>query len=184
MRCEEIQERFVDLLYDERGTPPASAELKGHMLSCPDCRQRLEALRQTRRVLSGWEDETPLHPFVLPDGATIPVVRRPGRWQWLRYGAVAAMLLLCLLAAANTEVRWNKDEFEVRTSLFGPSSSRENYSKAEVRDLLKQVVDDSEARILETNYLMMQRMLETIERERWEEIRVIRQRSERNGARN
>lgn len=184
MRCEEIEERFVDLLYDERGTPPASAELKGHLLSCPDCRARLETLRQTRQALAGWEDERPLRPYVHPAGEWMPGIRRPPKWRWVRYAAVAAMLAFCFLAAANTEVRWNRDGMSIRTSFFPGADTEGTYTKAEVRDLLRQVVNDSEVRILETNYLMMQRMLETLEQERWETARLVSQRSQRNGARN
>ena len=39
MRCDEIKERFVDLLYHEQGTPSASPELQAHFRSCPNCQK-------------------------------------------------------------------------------------------------------------------------------------------------
>ena len=60
MRCEEIQERLVELLYSELGTPAASAELRGHVNSCPACQRELQELETVRSALKSWKDEPPL----------------------------------------------------------------------------------------------------------------------------
>jgi hypothetical protein len=183
MRCDEVRERFVELLYDEAGTPRAGSELKGHILACPECRRELESLKRTRTLLGEWKDEAPDRPFRLPVDEPRRAVPHPNRFRIVRYAAIAAMLVLSFLSVANMEVRWDKNGFAMKTSLFSRGGEG-TYSKAEVRDLVKSVVDDSEARTLETNYLMMQNVLEKIEQERWQNLRLVRQQSARSGEKN
>jgi hypothetical protein len=185
MRCEEIKERFIDLLYDEQGTPSASPELRGHLASCPACRQEFEELRATRAALATWKDEEPLRPVLIPRAGR-PV---SNRWKvtfgYLRFAAAAAVVVLAFLALANAEIRWNRDGFEFHTHMFGkPETAQDVYTKAEVRDLLKKVVDDTEGRMMETNYLMLQRMMDTIEEDRRMDLRLVRADSARNHNKN
>jgi hypothetical protein len=171
MRCDEIQERFVELLYEAESTP-ASEELRQHLLTCPSCREELEELRRTRKCLQLWKDEEPLR--------SVPVASREFRarknisWKPFRYAAIAAMAVITFLALANTRITWNKDGFTFSTHLFSSrESEKDHYTKAEVRDLVKQALDDSELRTNETNYLMMQKMLDTVEQDRWMDLRLV-----------
>jgi len=185
MRCEDIKERFVDLLYDERGTPPASPELRGHLASCPSCRQQLEELRATRTALAAWQDEAPLRPVLIPRAARPAKNPLRAALSCLRFAAAAAVIVLAFLAIANAEITWNRDGFSFRTRMFRKMEApSEYYTKAEVRDLLKSVVDDTESRVMETNYLMLQRMMDTIEEDRWLDLRLVRGNSARNHNKN
>jgi anti-sigma factor RsiW len=184
MRCDEIQESFVDLLYDERGTPPASEELRAHLASCPDCRAELEGLRATRSSLQAWQDESPPRPIRLPVAAPAPATGGLRRLRPVRYAAIAAMLLLTVLALANSEIRWNKDGFHFSARLLSGSGADDVYSKSETRALLKNVLDESESRMLETNYLLLQRMMDTLEQERLSDIQKIREQVRRSGGKN
>lgn len=89
---------------------------------------------------------------------------------------IAAVLLAAFLALANLEIRWNKEglSFKTHLSRWGASQS-DYYTKAEVRDILKRVMDDSESRVTETNYLMIQELLNTIEQDRMMDLRLVRQ---------
>ena len=49
---------------------------------------------------------------------------------------------------------------------------------------MKRALDDSEMRINEVNYLVAQKMLETLERDRWTDSRFVRGSAARNGNRN
>ncbi len=186
MRCDEIQERFVDLLYDEKGTPPASPELRAHIASCPNCRQELEGLRATRLALGQWKDE----PVSVP--VNVPLRTVPARRWWprislcLRAGAIAALVIIAVLAVSNAEVTWNSAGFSFRTHLLRSRalSDSDYYTKTEMRELLKTVLDDTENRVMETNYLMMQRMMDTIEEDRWQELRTVRAQIDRNHNKN
>ena len=185
MRCEEIQEKFIDLLYDERGTPKAGPELHAHIASCPTCRMELEKLRSVRRELRSWEDES------IPRPVQIPVVVKSRRasgfalWPVLRYAGIVALVVLCFVSLTNAEISWTNRGFSFKThGLFGRASVGDYYTKAEVRDLLKKVLDDSESRMTDVNYLMIQRMMETVEQEHLQELRYVRSSAIRDGGRN
>ncbi|NLT67703.1 MAG: hypothetical protein GXX84_13965 [Acidobacteria bacterium] len=177
MRCDEVQEHIVGLLYNEGSVPPEAVE---HIHACPDCRGELENLRQTRNHLQLWKEEQP--------GARVLIFNRErsrgssGLRKHLRYAAVAAMALICLLAFANTRITWNKDGFSFSTHLFSrPAETERNYyTKAELRDIMKRALDDTEFRINETNYLMIQRMIETVEQDRWADLNFVRSSAVRN----
>ena len=96
----------------------------------------------------------------------------------LRYAGIAAMLLITLLALANLEITWKNGEFSLSMHLFGTARPGEDYyTKSQMRDLLKQVMDDSESRQTETNYLMMQQLLDTVEHDRLVDLRYVRSQS-------
>jgi anti-sigma factor RsiW len=173
MRCDEIQERLVEVLYDDSGSPNNHDELQAHLRTCSACRKELAELKQTRDYMRRWRDESPLRSVAVPVRAAPAIASF--RWRYLRYAAVAAMALIALLALANAQVTWNKDGFSFATRLFAGQETEKNYyTKDETRDLLKQALDDSESRMGEINYLMVQKMLDTIEQERWMDLRLVR----------
>jgi hypothetical protein len=181
MRCDEIRENFVDLLYDEMSA--ANLEVKNHLQTCLECRREFEELRQARKYLQEWKDESPLRSISIAGQESR--AKHTNYWKYLRYGAVAAMVLICLLAVANTELTWTRDGFSFRTGLFrrAPEPAK-FYTKSEVRDLMKRALDDSEMRTNETNYLMLQKMLDTVEQDRWMYSRSSRGSIPRGGNRN
>jgi predicted anti-sigma-YlaC factor YlaD len=185
MRCDEIQERFLDLLYHEGGAETASPELRAHLSSCPRCRRELDGLEQVRDTLKQWPDESPQRPILLPAAKRSQPRRRLMPWRLLRYGAVAALLVLAFLALANAEISWNNQGFTFRTQLVSRKpSGPEYYTKAEMREMLKRVLDDSESRMIEANYEMIQRMMDTLDQERWQDLRLVRGNSLTNSSKN
>ncbi len=148
MRCDEIRDRFVELLYGEPGTPGPSPELQAHVESCSACRKELEELKKVRLALRSWKDEAPIRPVLLPAPALKARVSRIPTWA--KYAAVAAALVLAFLAG-----------FQSRT-LF-PGS--DHYTRAETRELIKQVSYDLEARMNENMNVQLQKALDTIENE-------------------
>jgi hypothetical protein len=175
MKCDEIQERFLDILYDESGTAPSDPEVKEHILACPECRRSLEQLQQTRKILALWKDETPLRNVEIPRH-----VPNTFGWRYLRYAAIAAMVVMSFLALTNMQVSWNKNGFSLRTRLLPEKEAAgDYYTRSELRDIVKRALDDSESRMNETNYLMMQKLLDTVERDRWMDLRLIRGRADK-----
>ncbi len=173
MRCDEIQERFVELLYDEGGTPSAGPELRAHLLSCPECSKQLEELKGVQSLLKMWHDELPLHPITVPRMADSPPrTRLSALWRVPSYAASVVLAVIAFLGLSNAEITWGKGGFSYKSSLFRPSY--DYYTKAEVRDILKRALDDSESRMTETNYLMMQRLMDTIDEQRMMEFRLVR----------
>jgi hypothetical protein len=150
---------------------------------CSACRKELAELRQTRDYLRRWKDESPLRSVAIA-GRKVPAISS-FNWRYVRYAAIAAMALITLLALANTQVIWNKDGFFFSTRLFAAKATERNYyTKDETRDLLEQALDDSESRMSEINYLMVQKMLDTIEQERWMDLRLIRSSAAQNRDKN
>jgi hypothetical protein len=178
MKCNEIQERMVELLYDENGTPSASPDLMDHIRSCPACGEALEELKTVQRSLKLWKDESPACSVAVPGIFKAPKPKSLFSMPILRYAGIAAMLLITLLALANLEISWKNDEFSLSMHLFGAGRPGESYyTKSQMRDLLKQVMDDSESRQTETNYLMIQQLLDTVEHDRLVDLRYIRNQS-------
>jgi hypothetical protein len=193
MRCEEIQERLVELLYNERGTPPASAELQGHVNSCPDCQKELRELEAVRSALKSWKDEPPLRTVagLVAPAKVVPMRTRFSMLKIAKYGAVAAMVLLAFLAVSNAELTWNKDGFSFRTQLLTSPvlASSKYYDRAQIdqkvaglREIVREVMDDSEIRMMEGNRVMLLRMMEYIEQDM--DARFVRAQHARNQNRN
>jgi hypothetical protein len=98
---------------------------------------------------------------------------------------VAAAVVLAFLALANAELTWTAERISFKTSLFGAASEKSEFAtRGEVLRLLKVALADAEGRMNETNYLMMQRMLETVEAERRYDLMSMRRGSELNRAKN
>ncbi len=173
MRCDEAKKYIIDVIYDEGGMPPEKAEIQEHLRACPACREEFEELNQTRKYLGRWEDEPPLRSVSLA-GKNSRAHRSMG-WRYLRYAAIAAMILITVLALANTQITWNKDGFSFSTRLLpGQAPERDYYTKTELRNLLKEVLDDSESRTNEIIYMMMQEALKTVEQDRWMDLSSFR----------
>jgi len=169
MRCNEIRERFVDLLYQEQGTPSASPELQAHIRSCPVCQKELAELKDLRATLKVWQDEPPLRPV------TVPRVERSRRiwvpfWTFARYAAVAVLVTLAFLGLSNAQITWDKDGFSFRTSLISPPAQAANYyKKEEVQTFLDRVMAESSERNLE----LIQRAFDIIDQQRATDYRTI-----------
>jgi hypothetical protein len=173
MRCDDIRDRFVELLYDEIGTPSAGPELRAHIRSCPSCRQQLDELKGVQGSLREWQDEPLPRPIDVSEIVRTNRVRAPrfdfGFWALARYAALAAVVLLAFFAGLTYE------------SMSGNASRRsEIYTKAEVRELVRRALEDTEIRVNETTNLKLQKMLDTVENEQgYIYSRLTRYQSER-----
>jgi hypothetical protein len=173
MRCDEIQERLIELLYDEPGMASADFSLREHVNSCAACRKELEELQGTRRILNLWKNENPLNSAEILRAAKASHGAFGTAWQMARIGAIAALVFLGILALANTRLAWNDQGFSFSTRLFsGGNSPADYYTRAEVREIVRRSLDDSEARMYETNSLMIQEALDTMEKEQYAFFRL------------
>ncbi len=185
MHCDEIRERFVELLYNERGTPPASPELKGHIDSCPACRKELEDLKILQGTLHSWKDEPPLRPVQIPE------ISKPSRAPWffplrvVRYAGVAALVTLAFLALSNAEFTWNREGFSFKTRLFTREASQGEYpTNAEVRKVLKEALRESESYMMDYNAQQLNATLDMVDKQLGQELRYVRSRYIQEHAKN
>lgn len=179
MRCEEFQDHLMDLLYGEAGPASQSPGLQEHLSSCASCRREFEELKRTRSHLRAWEDESLLRSVSIP--APEFLLSRRGGGNYLRYAAIAAMVLIGFLIFANAEITLDRNGFSYRSQLWtGSDLGREYYTKSEVRDLVKRALDDSELRASEINNVLARKILDTVEREYWMEARLERTTATRN----
>jgi predicted anti-sigma-YlaC factor YlaD len=179
MHCDEIQEHLIDLIYDEVGTQPENLELREHLRSCSACRQELEELKQARVRLRDWKDEPPLKRVAIPKPEFL--LSRSTSRHYLRYAAIAAMVLVCFLVFADAEITLNRSGFSYNSHLFTRNAiGQDYYTKSEVRDLVKRALDDSEIRASEVNNVLARKILDTVERERWMDARLQHTNAARN----
>jgi len=170
MRCDEIQEHYVELLYQEQGTPTASPEVQEHIRGCAACRKELADLKSLQATLAVWQDEPPLRPVAVPHSPARSGRFRIPLWSAFRYAAIAALVTLAFLGLSNAQMQWNRNGFSFRTSLRAPAPLAANYyTKEEVETILFRAMNDSE----QSNFQMMLRMLDTIDQERASDIHIL-----------
>jgi hypothetical protein len=177
MRCEDVREFFVDMIYGEGRAIPGSPEAEAHLELCPACRQELQELEEARRSLHAWPDERPLRPVSFPRRTAVRPFRPAIAWRVARLAAVAAAVMLGFLALLNTEVSWTREGFSFKAHLFSRGAPAEDYyTKSELQAVLRKALDDTEARMMETNRLMVLQGLDTIEAERFRDLTLIEHR--------
>jgi hypothetical protein len=180
MQCNEIKERFVDLLYQEQGTPSASPELQAHIRSCPSCQKELAKLKELQVTLKVWKDEPLLRPTIIPRSEPASGHILFPFWKMVRYAAIAALVTLAFLGLSNAQIRWDKDGFSFRTSLRSQAVQANYYTKEEIKPILENVMDISR----KDNFQMMQYMLDTLDAEHATELRAITRQIKESRSRN
>ena len=170
MRCDEIQEHFVELLYQEQATPTASPEVQEHVRGCASCQKELAELKDLQATLTVWQDEPPLRPVTVPRNLANPGRVRMPLWSMFRYAAIAALVTLAFLGLSNAQIQWDRNGFSFRTSLRAQAPLPANYcTKDELETILYRAMNDTE----QYNYQMMLRMLDTIDQERADEMHIL-----------
>jgi len=134
----------------------------------------MDELKELQGILRGWKDEEPLRPIVLPETVRARKMRGSrfhfGFWALARTAALAACLVMAFFAG-----------------LIYQSSSKgaDVYTKAEVRELVRQALADTEMRVNETTNLKLQKVLDTVENEQgYMYSRLTRFQSERTRNKN
>ncbi len=179
MRCDEIKERFVELLYSERGTPSAGPELRAHIDSCPNCRKELDELKALQGILRNWKDEQPLRPIWIPEANPVFAPHRFSFFRVVKYAGLAALVVLAFLAVSNAEFTRTADGFSLRTHAFsraaGPQQD-EYVTRPEMLRIVKEAVRDSEAYMSETTSQQLNAALDLVDRQMGQEIQYVRSR--------
>ncbi len=132
-------EQLVAYLYGE-AAPSESKHFERHMSGCVACREEFAAFGQVRHAVSNWRMEAlSITPSLAREAAAPVLDQRPARVPppapsalaalreffalsplWLRATSVAALALICALAAlsvARTEIQWDADGIALRTGV-------------------------------------------------------------------
>lgn len=109
MKCELCRQRLLPYLYDALDDPER-AELAGHLETCSECQEALEAARRQLGLLAEAVKEpaagvvfkapAKLTPASAAETITLPRPARRGPWLLNRWSAAAAILLLFCAAGA------------------------------------------------------------------------------------
>jgi hypothetical protein len=182
MLCNEIQERFVDLLYHEKGTPSADPELQAHLHACAGCRKELAELQAVQTKLKIWQDEPPLRPTKVPRSEPIRERFQFPLWRMARYAAFAALVTLAFLGLSNAEIRWDSNGFSFRTSLLSKAAPapQQGYTQEETREIVTRAMGDSQ----EFTIQMMQRAMESQDQLWMRDLRLVNSKITENRGRN
>ena len=120
MRCDEIQEHSLIFFMMKAAILQENTELREHLRTCSACRRELEELKQTRKYLQLWKDESPLQNISIA-GPHFP--RPEVELEILRYAGDCGHGHDLLLALANTQITWNKNGFSFSTPAFPEDKS-------------------------------------------------------------
>jgi len=116
MSCDITHEQLIDYLYDEDIRPDERERLKVHIETCPSCKQSLEELGTTSRMLNAWPDEAPNLDLVF-------VQERQSFWQNLRPTQFPRRWAIgtAIAAAAVLVLTFLNIEFAIRDGAFHAS---------------------------------------------------------------
>jgi hypothetical protein len=162
-------EQLVSYLYGESGATER-ARFEQHLAVCAACRDELQAFGQVREAVGAWRAEllanapgvaaADLLPAAEPRRAFVGAPSRRSAWgalreffvlspAWLRFGTVAASLVVCVLAAlaiVNAEVGRENGKLVFRTGVWRTSSPKDGqHQNAVDASQLKQLLAEREA---------------------------------------
>jgi len=190
MKCKEMPERLVSLLYGELNAEEAKA-IQAHLDSCGECRRVFEELRSTTNLLGEWKDLAPDRNFVF---VTEPAsrwndwkerFRRLGRGRRLALGmpALAAAALL-FFAVLNVRVEVQDGRWSAAFSLLPRREvqiPREQLVEAldevqsETLRLVSGMIENSEERQRQENAIVLTLLAQDIEMQRQRDLRLVGQ---------
>lgn len=190
MKCEFSREKLVGFFYDELAADER-AGVEEHLSGCSSCRKEVKQLTQTTNLLQAWPDESPqlnlrfvAEPARHKSRLRNVVSRRVG--IGLAAGAAAALLLLALM---NFEASYAHGNLSVKLSLF-PQQSQPVMAahpdsakfvtqpqfdawQAEHVQFVRGLLADLETRQRRDNRLLLTDLVENIERQRQQDLRVV-----------
>ncbi|MDR7522521.1 MAG: zf-HC2 domain-containing protein [Armatimonadota bacterium] len=127
--------RQLSAYLDGELSPDEMAEVRGHLDGCADCREDLEAMRATKRLLQRLKP--PPLPADFAEGLRARLARdalwRPARWHWWPRPAVAlAAAALAVVLIAVPAVRGHLDR--LRAAEVGPDLFLQAATQAAAED--------------------------------------------------
>ncbi len=94
MKCEEIQERMIDVLYGEEMSPRGGFEFFRHLGECSDCNLEYLELLETREKLGEWKIEHQREKGFEVDDISHGFLRRIPWWPLLQKVAAGVLIVV------------------------------------------------------------------------------------------
>lgn len=125
MNCDITREQLVAYFYGEDIHKDERERLGAHIETCPSCRQTLEELGITSRILGTWRDETPDLDLAFAEARSsfwqnLSPMRFPKRWAAAAAFAMAAILVITFF---NVEFALREGAFHASIGLRSSTSS-------------------------------------------------------------
>lgn len=191
MSCKDMQSLLMDFLYDE--ISDADRELfLAHLADCKSCQQDYISLKRTSSILQEWEDVNPDFNIIVVNEKShwanylkdllAKLIPRPKK---LAYGVIGSLVgIFLLLAAANTEISYQQQEFKLRLGLFQKpvnAAKTDNLATQRLIEQLQQenyllmtsLIQQSEARQRKEMSAAMIQLRQDIERQRIEDLNLV-----------
>ena len=195
MKCDISKEKLIAYFYDDLDSHEKKS-IDEHLASCSQCQSELEQFGQTTKILQTWSDEDAnLHLNFVKEKSGWLSFQTPA-WikNWRRpilgfAGAVAATLFI--LSLFNFEASYQKDNFDVKMSLWprsaptnlsNPGIESELVSRSEFDDwkknsfqLMQEMLEETEARQRAEHNLLLSEFAKEIDNQRKQDLRLVGQ---------
>jgi hypothetical protein len=94
MKCEEVQERMIDVLYGEEVNPRGGFQFFRHLGECSDCNLEYLELLETREKLGDWKVESPQEKGFEVSGVSPGLFRSLPWWALLQKVAAGVLIVV------------------------------------------------------------------------------------------
>ena len=186
MKCKEFTNDLISLAYGDIDKD-REEKLRAHLKVCSRCRQELEELKKTSKVLSEWKDEEPemKYVFVKKESFSKKVREAFIELAWPKKFALsfsaAAIAVLILLAATNTTISGSRGTWRISMRLHSEKTDNnqeilaqalKSYQK-ELIVLISRMVEDSEIRQQKITDYKLAQITEQFNRARHTDLAVL-----------
>ena len=143
MKCEDMPQQLVSLLYGELETDVAK-KIEAHIKKCPSCRNAYQELRTTTHLLEKWEDAVPKGHFVFVSEPASHWARWKEKfatlspWSRLAVG-IPAFAAVCLVFLSLLNFRASKNDNGWQFAFSLQPQKEQSYDNARILNALTQM---------------------------------------------
>ena len=188
MKCNDMHQRLVSLLYDELNTEE-SKQVHHHLKRCKTCSRVYRELRNTINVLDQWEDLQPNFKTIFVRDTSSWWTRQKTKIEQIGWGRrlafgipVFAGAILVFLAVLNFRFGYHEDGWSMAFSLV-PERSEINQEalfidaleqkQNETLLLVSQMIKESEYKKSNENALTWASIVQNFEKQRQQDLEMI-----------
>ncbi len=188
MKCDDMYQRLVSLLYGELDTEE-NKQVHKHLEQCKSCNRVYKELQNTVKVLDHWEDIQPSFKHIFVRDTSSWWARQKTRIEHMGWGTrlacgipVFAAVALVFLAVLNFRVGYHEGDWSVAFSLVPvrTETNRETLfinaleqKQRETLLLVSQMIEESEYNQSNENTLAWASIVQNFEKQRQQDLKMI-----------